>query len=240
MVKGRLMRDFGYDEISATDVLNYVASIFARGDTKEGNEAVSVRSIDQDTRGSGDIVRGASSANLKQVRLLGRDDRQAGQDASSAIPLPQIDLPQVPLRGPNQGGVGQGEGEEGRRARDRRRATARGRPARGPGEHVLEVDVSLEELAEILGEELELPNIEPRGNKSILQSARTASPASAAWGPSQPAALQAHVQGGAEAADRSGTYDPENPVVVPIKDDCASARSRRKEEQPGRARRSST
>jgi serine protein kinase len=29
------MRDFGYDEISATDVLNYVASIFARGDTKE-------------------------------------------------------------------------------------------------------------------------------------------------------------------------------------------------------------
>jgi serine protein kinase len=35
VVKGRLMRDFGYDEISATDVLNYVASIFARGDTKE-------------------------------------------------------------------------------------------------------------------------------------------------------------------------------------------------------------
>ena len=35
IVKGRLMRDFGYDEISATDVLNYVASIFARGDTKE-------------------------------------------------------------------------------------------------------------------------------------------------------------------------------------------------------------
>jgi serine protein kinase len=28
------MRDFGYDEISATDVLNFVASIFARGDTK--------------------------------------------------------------------------------------------------------------------------------------------------------------------------------------------------------------
>jgi len=35
VVKGRLMKDFGYDEISATDVLNYVASIFARGDTKD-------------------------------------------------------------------------------------------------------------------------------------------------------------------------------------------------------------
>ncbi|MFQ5506469.1 MAG: PrkA family serine protein kinase, partial [Planctomycetota bacterium] len=34
VVKSRLIRDFGYDEISATDVLNYVASIFARGDAK--------------------------------------------------------------------------------------------------------------------------------------------------------------------------------------------------------------
>jgi serine protein kinase len=35
VVKGRLIRDFGYDEESANDVLHYVASIFARGDTKQ-------------------------------------------------------------------------------------------------------------------------------------------------------------------------------------------------------------
>ncbi|HEY3319084.1 MAG TPA: serine protein kinase [Planctomycetota bacterium] len=34
IVKSRLIRNFGYDEESATDVLNFVASIFARGDTK--------------------------------------------------------------------------------------------------------------------------------------------------------------------------------------------------------------
>lgn len=34
IVKSRLIKDFGYDEISATDVLHYVASIFARGDVK--------------------------------------------------------------------------------------------------------------------------------------------------------------------------------------------------------------
>lgn len=34
VVKTRLIKDFGYDEISATDVLHYVASIFARGDVK--------------------------------------------------------------------------------------------------------------------------------------------------------------------------------------------------------------
>ena len=34
IVKTRLIKEFGYDEISATDVLQYVASIFARGDIK--------------------------------------------------------------------------------------------------------------------------------------------------------------------------------------------------------------
>ena len=35
IIKARLIRYFGYNEVSATDVLNYVASIFARGDAKE-------------------------------------------------------------------------------------------------------------------------------------------------------------------------------------------------------------
>lgn len=35
IVKTRLIKDFGYDDVSATDVLHYVASIFARGDVKD-------------------------------------------------------------------------------------------------------------------------------------------------------------------------------------------------------------
>jgi serine protein kinase len=35
VIKSRLMKYFGYNEVSATDVLNYVASIFARGSTKD-------------------------------------------------------------------------------------------------------------------------------------------------------------------------------------------------------------
>ena len=34
VVKSRLIKEFGYDDVSATDVLHYVASIFARGDVK--------------------------------------------------------------------------------------------------------------------------------------------------------------------------------------------------------------
>lgn len=35
VVKARLIRNYGYNESSATDILNYVASIFARGHTKK-------------------------------------------------------------------------------------------------------------------------------------------------------------------------------------------------------------
>ena len=35
-----------------------------------------------------------------------------------------------------------------------------------PGEHILEVEMTLEELAEILGEELSLPRIEPRARRT--------------------------------------------------------------------------
>ncbi|MCA9111055.1 MAG: hypothetical protein KDA52_13975, partial [Planctomycetaceae bacterium] len=35
IVKSRLIRNYGYNDESATDVLQYVASIFARGDAKK-------------------------------------------------------------------------------------------------------------------------------------------------------------------------------------------------------------
>ncbi len=38
VVKGRLIRDYEYCDICATDVLNFVASIFARGDVKEQSD----------------------------------------------------------------------------------------------------------------------------------------------------------------------------------------------------------
>ena len=39
IVKTRLINDFGYDDVSATDVLHYVASIFARGDVKDSKKS---------------------------------------------------------------------------------------------------------------------------------------------------------------------------------------------------------
>ena len=96
--------------------------------------------------------------------------------------------------------------------------TGEGQAGDKPGEHTLEVDVSLAELAQILGEELELPNIEPRGHKSI----RTQSGRFTGISRSGPRSLLHFKRSFVEALKReiaSGTYDPENPIVVPIRAD---------------------
>ena len=72
--------------------------------------------------------------------------------------------------GKNNGGVGQGDGEVGQ-------PVGKGQPGNSPGPagsepgdgHLLEVDISLRELADILGDELELPRIEPKGKSNIVQ-----------------------------------------------------------------------
>src|SRR5438874_3825473 len=88
-----------------------------------------------------------------------------GKDLVS-IPLPQIEIPQFRYGAKGSGGTGQGEGDvgqplgppqpDGSGAGDQ------------PGGHILEVELTMEEMAEILGEELALPRIEPRGKKNIV------------------------------------------------------------------------
>src|SRR6188474_3400038 len=105
------------------------------------------------------IVRGKVKSNLSKYISRGEMIGRKGKDLVS-IPLPQIDIPQFRYGKRNSGGVGQGDGDPGTplSAPD-----AQGEPKAGdtPGGHILEVDITLEELAAILGEELALPRIEP-------------------------------------------------------------------------------
>src|SRR5438046_3265568 len=89
-----------------------------------------------------------------------------GKDYVS-IPLPQIELPQFKYGQKGSGGVGQGEGDPGQPL-TAPKGDGDGKAGDQPGGHILEVELTLEELAEILGEELALPRIEPRGKKNIV------------------------------------------------------------------------
>src|SRR6202011_1623479 len=82
-------------------------------------------------------------------------------------PLPQINIPQFRYGSKGSGGVGQGEGKPGDPLTAPQQGDGSGAGDQ-PGGHILEVELTLEELAAILGEELALPRIEPRGKKNIV------------------------------------------------------------------------
>jgi uncharacterized protein len=122
-------------------------------------EAVS--KIERDHSRFRQIVRGRIKKELRKYMTQGELIGKKGKDLVS-IPLPQIDLPHFRF-GRNMGGVGSGEGQVGDPVGGQPQdGNGQGEAGDQPGEHMLEVDLTLDELAKILGEELELPNISPK------------------------------------------------------------------------------
>jgi hypothetical protein len=162
------------------------------------------------------IVRGKIKKELRKYISQGEMIGRRGKNVIS-IPLPQINLPHFRYGQKSVGGVGQGEGEPGTPL-----GPADGDGAGGageaPGQHILEVDVTLEELAQILGEELELPNIEPRGKKNIVEEKQRYSGLRQA-GPESLRVFRRTFKAALKRQLISGTYDHVNPIIVPIRED---------------------
>ena len=163
------------------------------------------------------IVRGKIKGELRRFiangDLIGRQGKKL-----VTIPLPRIDIPHFQFGSGEQGGVGQGEGQVGD-------AMGQGQPQPGEGEagnqegkHSLEVDVSLEELASILGEELELPNIENKGKKNV-EDRYVKYTGILRQGPESLRHFKKTYKEALKRSIASGTWDPDNPVIIPIKDD---------------------
>ena len=120
--------------------------------------------IDQDHQRFRQIVKGRIRGDLRKFITRGEFIGKEGKHLIS-IPVHGIEIPTFRY-GDNNGGVGAGEGEEGQTVGGQD-GSGKGQGGEQPGQHMLEVDVSLEELADILGEELHLPRIEPKGRKQI-------------------------------------------------------------------------
>lgn len=176
--------------------------------------AYTPRRIERDSSRFRKIVRGAVKAGIRKYLSTGELIGKTGKDLVS-IPLPQLQIPRFRF-GDARKGVGQGQGEPG----DPVAVDPEGDGQAGgdPGEHILEVELTLEELAEIMAEELELPRIEPRGKRNIANT-RDRYTGIAIKGPE---ALR-HVRRTFRQALRrqlaSGTYQPANPNVWPYKED---------------------
>ncbi|MCB0394521.1 MAG: DUF444 family protein, partial [Bdellovibrionales bacterium] len=172
-------------------------------------------SIQEDHRRFRDIVKGRIKREFKKYVSQGEMIGKREEDIVR-IPIPTIDIPRF-IYGPKQsGGVGQGEGKPGDGVNGEPQE-GQGEAGNSPGEHQLEVDVSLDELAEILGNELELPKIEPRGTKIHSESIKYSGLA-----PVGPEGLRNFKASFKEALKReisAGTYDPQKPIIIPIRRD---------------------
>src|SRR5690606_8298487 len=117
-----------------------------------------------------DIVRGKIKQNLKSYIKKGELIGKQGKDTIT-IPVPRIDLPNFRFGGKSQGGVGQGQGQPGDPVDGEGEdgQGGQGKAGEDAGEHGIDVDLTLDELADMLGEELELPRIEPKGAELVTE-----------------------------------------------------------------------
>jgi hypothetical protein len=172
--------------------------------------------IKQDHARFRDIVRGRIKNNLKKYVQKGELIGKKGKDFIT-IPVPTIDIPHFRYGEKQQGGVGQGEGDPGDPLSPSQ-GDGSGKAGSNEGQHILEVDVSLEELADILGEELQLPRIEPRGKDRIVATRIKYTGVA----PSGPESLRHFKRTYKQALRRqiaSGSYNWRKPMIVPVRED---------------------
>jgi len=184
-----------------------------------GSRSFSMSGIKRDHTRFRDIVRGKIRGNLKKFISHGELIGRKGGDRVS-IPVPQIDLPRFIFGSGQGGGVGQGDGKPGDPVNGQPKdgESGDGKAGSDSAEHELEVDVTLKELAEMLGEELALPNIEPKGAQEVTSKSHKYTDIHTQG----PQSLRHFKRTYKEALKRqisSGVYDPKNPIIVPIKRD---------------------
>jgi hypothetical protein len=186
--------------------------------------------IDQDHSRFRQIVRGKIRKNLRKYISQGELLGKKGKDLVS-IPIPQIDIPRFRFADKQQGGVGQGDGEPGDPlSGEEGEGDGAGQAGQDAGDHVLEVDVTLDELAEILGEELELPNIENRGKSTVIDK-KDRYVGIRNVGPNSLRHFKRTYRNALRRQISSGTYNAKMPIIVPTREDMRY-RSWKTEEEP--------
>ncbi|MEZ4366799.1 MAG: SpoVR family protein [Kofleriaceae bacterium] len=165
------------------------------------------------------IIRGKIKQDLRKYISQGEMIARRGKD-TVAIPLPQVDVPRFKFGDKQQGGVGQGKGEVGDAlgGEPGEEGDGHGHAGDRPGDHLTDLEVSLADLAEIMGEELELPRIEPKGTEKI-STFKDRYSGIRSTGPESLRHFRRTYRQAMRRQISMGTYSPANPVIVPIRED---------------------
>ena len=173
--------------------------------------------IDQDLQRFRKLVRGKVKSNLSKYISRGEMIGKKGNDSCRSRCRRSTCRSSATARR-TPAASASGPASRASRSRSRRTATATRRPATQPGGHILEVDLTMEELAEILGEELALPRIEPRGQKNIVTE-KDKYTTIRSVGPESLRHFKRTYKRALKRQIAAGTYDPSNPMVIPVRED---------------------
>ncbi|MCO4760350.1 MAG: DUF444 family protein [Myxococcales bacterium] len=171
--------------------------------------------IDQDSQRFRDIVKGRVRRELRRFmsskELIGKQGKEL-----VSIPVHEIGIPKLRYgKNEKQGGIGQGDGQPGDES---------GQPGKGqkagdqPADHLLEVEFTVDELAELLGEELELPGIEPKGRQES-KSKRARYKGISLKGPESLRHGRRTFKQALKRNIAAGGYNPNRPRIIPIRED---------------------
>jgi len=172
--------------------------------------------IEQDVNRFKDIVKGRVKSDLK--RFVSSSDLIGQQGAKSIrIPISSINIPRFTFGSP--GGSGMGPGNEG----DPFGQPGKGKPGEGKagdekGEHDFSMEFTPDELAQILIDQLQLPDLQDKGKGKVAAEKNKYNQISRVGNDGLRHTKRTYL----EALKRqisTGSYNPSNPTVIPTKPD---------------------
>src|SRR5580700_3859985 len=160
-----------------------------------------ILTIEKDHQRFRQIVKGRIREDLRKFLTKGELIGKEGKHLIS-IPVRGIELPYFKY-GDNSTGVGIGKPVEG---------------GTEQGSHLMEVDLSLDELADILAEELKLPWIEPKG-KHRITTIRDRYSGIRRVGPESLRHFKRSFKEALKRQIMNGDYNPDSPIIIPQRKD---------------------
>ena len=166
--------------------------------------------IDKDHQRFRRIVKGKIRDDLRKFltrgELLGREGKKY-----ITIPVKGVEIPHFRYGDNSDAGVGKGDGKPGDPVDGEGEGIGPG--GEQEGQHLMEVEVSLDELAEILGEELKLPRIKPKG-KHRITSERDRYSGIRQSGPESLRHFKRTFRRALRRQIMSGLYNPDSPRII--------------------------
>lgn len=165
------------------------------------------------------IVKGKAREELKKHLKSGNQVIPTNK-GNLKVPLNDIETPKIKFKGEDddEQGVGQGSGEAGDGDGEEQEGEGNGEAGDNAGNKELEAEFTPEEISQFLKDELELPDIENKGDKAVDQVKLKYK----TLGDQGPDSLKNFGRTFNNAIKRQiglGEYDPKNPKVIPIRAD---------------------